>query len=174
MLRDTYSLTEFVNADTIAQGLSAYNPEGVAFEAGRVMLKRVHDLAEQRTTFAFETTLSSRSYAAWIRGLRQSGYVFNLLFLWLDSPELAIQRVEGRVRRGGHDVPEHVIRRRYFKGTRNFFTLYRSLAESWGVYDNSDFGNPQLMAQGSGDNIQEVFLREAWRQFVRQADESRT
>jgi len=174
MLRDAYGVAEFVNADTIARGLSAFNPEGVAFEAGRVMLNRLRDLAEQRATFAFETTLSSRTYARWISNLRQRGYIFNIMFLWLNSPELAVQRVGERVRMGGHDIPEDVIRRRYFKGIRNFIHLYQLLAESWGVYDNSSRGNPRFMAQGSRTNTTKIFLDEEWQKFLEQANESRT
>src|SRR3712207_6585578 len=115
MLRDAYGVTEFVNADTIAQGLSAFSPEAAAFDAGRIMLKRLRDLAARRVNFAFETTLASRSYAAWVSGLRARGYEFNLMLLWLRSPELAVERVRQRVRAGGHNIPESVIRRRYFK-----------------------------------------------------------
>ena len=174
MLRDTYGLEDFVNADTIAQGLSAFAPESVAFEAGRVMLKRLHGLAKQRVSFAFETTLSSRSYAPWIAGMRQQGYESNLMFFWLRSSELAVQRVRGRVRMGGHNVPESVIRRRYIKGVRNFFDLYQALADSWGVYDNSSPGEPKFVAKGSGSSVTEIFIEDTWQQLVRQVNESRT
>jgi predicted ABC-type ATPase len=126
LLRDTFGLLEYVNADTIALGLSAFNSEGVAFEAGRVMLRRLHEIAKQRESFAFESTLASRSYVSWISELRQQGYDFHLLFLWLRSIELAIQRVEERVRLGGPDIPKEVIRRRYRNGLHNFSKLYRA------------------------------------------------
>ncbi len=174
LLRDTFGLMEYINADTIAQGLSAFAPESVAFEAGRVMLRRLHDLAKQRGSFAFETTLASRFYAPWIAGLRQRGYGFNLMFLWLRSSELAVQRVRGRVRMGGHNVPESVIRRRYIKGVRNFFDLYQALADSWGVYDNSSPGEPKFVAKGSGSSVTEIFIEDTWQQLVRQVNESRT
>ena len=112
LLRDTLKIREYVNADPIALGLSGFDPGGVAFEAGRVMLKRLHELASQKRTFAFETTLAARHNAGWINGLRSAGYSFQLIFLWLRSPELAINRVQERVRSGGHDVPEKIIRRR--------------------------------------------------------------
>src|SRR5829696_8192436 len=116
LIRDEYGLIEYVNADTIALGLTAFNPESVAFEAGRVMLKRLRALAGQDVDFAFETTLATRSYAGWIRTLRQKNYEFHLIYLWLNTVELAIERVRERVRGGGHNVPDEVVRRRYGKG----------------------------------------------------------
>lgn len=174
MLHHAYGLTEFVNADTIARGLSAYAPESVAFEAGRIMLRRLRDLANRRVNFAFETTLATRSYASWVRGLRRDGYEFNLMFLWLRSPELSVQRVRERVRAGGHDVPEEVIRRRYQKGLRNFFNLYQALSNSWAVYDNSSPGNPRVIAKGDEGGPTYIPEKDDWRLFVRQGNESAT
>src|ERR687889_2455039 len=124
LLRDAFGLNEFVNADTIALGLSAFSPESVTFEAGRIMLARLGDLARARRNFAFETTLATRSYAAFVAGLRREGYEFQLLYLYLRSAELAVERVRSRVRLGGHNVPAAVVRRRYESGARNFLTLY--------------------------------------------------
>jgi predicted ABC-type ATPase len=138
----------FVNADVIAQGLSAFAPERVAVQAGRIMLERIEELARQRETFAFETTLSGRSYAPWIARLRGEGYTVALLFLWLPSPEEAQARVLERVRLGGHDIPPETIRRRYRAGLRNFFRLYRPLADRWQLYDNSQLSGPRLLAAG--------------------------
>src|SRR6266571_1131293 len=121
LLRDKLGLLEYVNADPIALGLSGFDPGSVAFEAGRVMLNRLHDLAEQRKTFAFESTLAARSYIRWIKRLCGAGYNFQLMFLWLRSADLAGQRVRERVRAGGHDVAEEVIRRRYVSGLRKFW-----------------------------------------------------
>jgi predicted ABC-type ATPase len=121
-------VNEFVNADAIAQGLSSFAPEEVAIEAGRVMLHRLEELAAQRVSFAFETTLASRSFAPKLRNLQGNGYEFHLFFLWLPSPEMAIARVADRVRAGGHNVPEPTIRRRYAAGLRNLRTLYLPLA----------------------------------------------
>jgi predicted ABC-type ATPase len=171
LLRDEYGLLEFVNADAIAHGLSAFNPQSVAFEAGRVMLKRLRDLALRGESFAFETTLSSRSYAPWISGLRRQGYEFNLMFLWLRSPELAVERVRARVRAGGRDVPEGVIRRRYVKGVRNFFGLYQPLSDSWGVYDNSSRDEPRLLAQGVGKTVSRILVENVWQEFEGQTNE---
>lgn len=120
LLRDTLLVNEYVNADVIAQGLSAFAPESAALRAGRVMLGRLHELAEARRTFAFETTLASRSFAPWLARQKRSGYLVNLVFLYLSSPELARERVAARVRLGGHDIPEKTVERRYTAGLRNF------------------------------------------------------
>jgi predicted ABC-type ATPase len=131
LLRDWLGLMEFVNADTIASGLSAFDPEKAAMEAGRVMIRRLRELAARRDNFAFETTLVTRSYAPWLNRLVSEGYRISLLFIRLDSPELAIERVRARVASGGHDIPEETVRRRYLSGVRNFFSLYQSLADSF-------------------------------------------
>ena len=164
LLRDTAGIVEFVNADTIAHGLSAFRPEAVAFEAGRVMLQRLKDLARRGEDFAFESTLATRSYAPWISELRKQGYAFRLFFLWLHSPDLAVERVRERVRLGGHDVPEDVVRRRYDAGLRNFSALYRPLADAWRVYDNSEPGEMPLVASGSGSTTT-VRDPDVWRQI---------
>ncbi|MEO7144633.1 MAG: zeta toxin family protein [Bryobacteraceae bacterium] len=139
---------EFVNADVIAQGLSAFNPEAASLEAGRVMLRRLRHLTDLRVNVAFESTLASRSFAPWIRRLRDTGYNFHLFYYWLPTPEMAIQRVAHRKRLGGHTVPEETIRRRYDAGLRNFFSLYSPIADHWTFYDNSEPANPILIARG--------------------------
>jgi predicted ABC-type ATPase len=165
LLRATFGVMEYVNADAIALGLSAFQPERVAFGAGRIMLQRLRALAARRTTFAFESTLATRSYAPWIRQLDRQGYAFHVLFLWLRSPELAVQRVRERVRMGGHDVPDAVIHRRYRHGIRNFHVLYRPLAESWSVYDNSVAHAPMLLATGTGTALPTIYQPELWHRF---------
>ncbi|HAZ49250.1 MAG TPA: Zeta toxin family protein [Cyanobacteria bacterium UBA11369] len=152
LLQATLGVTEFVNADAIALGLSGFAPERAAFRAGRIMIERLQQLANERVNFAFETTLATRSFAPWIANLRQTGYLFHLFFLWLPSPELAIARVQERVRLGGHDVPEETIRRRYHAGIRNFFHLYRPLADSWFFYDNANTEAPHLLAASEGES----------------------
>jgi predicted ABC-type ATPase len=123
LLRDTLHIPDFVNADTIAEGLSAFAPEDASFEAGRVMLGRLKELAEAKKEFAFETTLATRFYAEWIGRLKSDGYHANLVFLWLDTVDLAIERVAARVRSGGHSIPEETIRRRFDRGLNNLFEL---------------------------------------------------
>jgi predicted ABC-type ATPase len=157
LLRDKLGVREYVNADPIAQGLSGFDPASVAVKAGRVMLGRLHDLAQQRKTFAFESTLAARHYAGWIKKLRHNGYAFQLMFLWLRSADLAVQRVRERVQAGGHDVPEQVIRRRNAAGLRNFSKLYEPLADTWAVYDNSNLPDPMIIAQGGQGEEQNIF-----------------
>ena len=165
LLRDQLGVLEYVNADPIALGLSGFNPASVALQAGRVMLTRLHDLAEQRKTFAFETTLAAKHYAGWIKKLGNDGYALQLMFLWLQSPELAVQRVRERVNTGGHDVPEQVIRRRYAAGLRNFSKLYQLLANTWAVYDNSDSPNPIMIAQGGQGEGPRIIHADLWERF---------
>lgn len=162
LLQGTLGVHEFVNADVIAQGLSAFQPETAAFHAGRIMLERLHFLAKERVNFAFETTLSSRTFAPWIDGLRQKGYDCHSVFLWLPSPEFAIARVQERVRMGGHNVPEDIVRRRYRSGIRNFFNLYQPLTESWRFYNNSDPAGPRMIAAGSGKEVQIIEDLQIW------------
>jgi predicted ABC-type ATPase len=130
LIRDHFGVLEYVNADVIAQGLSGFNSEAVAFQAGRLMLRRVDQLTAQRTNFAIETTLASRSLLPRLRQMQSVGYQTHLLFLWLPSPDLAISRVALRVRQGGHDVPANVIRRRFRRGLSNLVHLYLPCMDS--------------------------------------------
>jgi predicted ABC-type ATPase len=165
LLRDQLGVLEYVNADPIAQGLSGFDPASVAVKAGRVMLSRLHHLAEQRKTFAFESTLAAKHYAGWVKKLRDGGYAFQLMFLWLRSANLAVQRVRERVQAGGHHVPEQVIRRRYAAGVRNFSKLYQPLANTWAVYDNSDSPSPLMIAQGGQDDSPSIIHADLWESF---------
>ena len=151
LLKGTLKVTEFVNADLIAQGLSGFQPEGAVFHAGRVMLERIHYLAKKGVDFAFETTLASRTFAPWINDLRKTGYDFHLVFLWLPMRILLLPALLSESAWGGHNVPEETIRRRYHTGIRNFFRLYRPLSDTWFFYDNSGVGNPRLLAYGEKD-----------------------
>lgn len=146
LLKDTAHIKDFVNADIIAQGLSAFQPEKAAIQAGRIMLKHIKTLANERIDFAFETTLASRTFANWIKQLKKQEYRFHLVFLWLRNVELAISRVSDRIKMGGHSVPEETIRRRYDVGLRNFFNLYCPVADSWQLYDNSEVDGLALIA----------------------------
>jgi len=165
LLRDRYEIKEYVNADAIALGLSAFDPDKAAFEAGRIMLKRLDFLAKQKVSFAFETTLSSRSYARWIKDLRKDGYKMHLLYLWLQSPELALERVKERVRLGGHNIEKEIVHRRYYNGIKNFFELYQQLANTWAVYDNSNSYQAELIAIGSQSIIDNINNPELWERF---------
>jgi predicted ABC-type ATPase len=136
---------EFVNADLIAAGLSPFNPEGRAIQAGRLMLERVEALARTRVDFGFETTLAGRGYTSLLRRLKDSGYRVHLFFLWLPSVEMALARVRDRVLAGGHSVPEEVVRRRFSRGLANLFQLYAPLLDSWLVFDNAE-EQPRIVA----------------------------
>jgi predicted ABC-type ATPase len=170
LLRDAFGVNEFVNADVLSAGLSAYNPKAVDFQAGRLMVRRLGELAGERRSFGFETTLASRSYAAWLKTLAAGGYIVSVLYVWVGSPELAVQRVRQRVREGGHDVAEHVVRRRYYRGARNFFRLYMPLAEHWAVWDNSGNERPQQIAVKTGKEPAEIIVPERWSRFQKVAE----
>lgn len=150
LVRDLLGVKHFVNADTIARGLSAFDVESAAFQAGRIMLERLEGLAASGADFAFETTLASRTFAARIKGQRECGYHVHLAYVWSPCPELNVARVAGRVRAGGHDIPLDVIRRRYTGSLRNFFELYLPLVDSWSVYDNGSGQAVRLIAEGGG------------------------
>ncbi len=162
LLRDKLGVSEFVNADTLAQGLSAFSPETAAISAGKIMLLRLNELAESKKDFAFETTLSTRSFVPRLQEMRENGYEFSLFFLWLVSSELAVLRVAERVRRGGHNIPIEVIERRYEKGLQNFFRLYQPIADSWYFYDNSDIYDLSLIAKGKSRKVEKVFNEKLW------------
>ncbi len=138
VLPDLLQCREFVNADEIAKGLSPFNPESVAIEAGKLMLQRINLLLSQHKTFAIETTLATRSYASTIIRAQAEGYCVVLLFFWLASPEMAIERVAKRVKEGGHNIPTETIIRRYWLGLQNFFNIFSPLVDSWMFFDNVD------------------------------------
>ena len=162
LVRDLLEIREFVNADAIAHGMSAFDPDAASIAAGRAMLARLHQLAEERRDFAFESTLASRTFAPWISELRASGYSFALVFLWLPSPEIAIARVARRVAAGGHSVPAATIRRRFDRGLANFFRLYQTLADQWFAYDNNLIGRPRAIARGRFAHETEIFDEAIW------------
>ncbi|SRR5579883_173859 len=171
LLKEALQVSHFVNADTIAAGLSAFAPEKVAIQAGRAMLERIHVLANERENFAFETTLASRSFAPWIADLRKHGYFFHLTFLLLDDPDLAVSRVAERVKLGGHFVPEETIRRRYKAGLSNFFNLYAPIADSWQMYDNTEIGNLLPIASKINNQV-EIQNSLIWQNLVERYHET--
>ncbi|MEH2123862.1 zeta toxin family protein [Nostoc sp.] len=137
---------EYVNADAIAAGLSPLNPDSMAIEAGRLMIMRLRTLSNSGSDFAFETTLAARSFAPFIIGCRAKGYTINLIYFWLQSVDLAVERVAARVASGGHSIPEDVIRRRYQQGRKNLISLYLPLCDRWIMYDNSN-NDTRLVAE---------------------------
>ncbi|MDH7462642.1 zeta toxin family protein [Chitinophagaceae bacterium 26-R-25] len=144
ILPEMLNIKEFVNADEIAKGLSPFNQEGVALEAGRIMLHRINELLTENKSFAFETTLSTKSYKNKIREAKERGYGVVLLFFYLDSVELAKQRVKTRVSEGGHNIEPDVIERRYIGGIRNLFDIYIEIVDRAFIFDNSN-GEPELI-----------------------------
>lgn len=167
LLQEALAVVEFVNADTIASGLSAFRPDSVAIGAGRLMLARLRALAEARADFAFETTLASRTFAPWLKRLQASGYRVHLAYLSLPDADLAVARVAERVRQGGHGTPEAVVRRRFTAGLRNFFGFYRSIADTWQMFDNSAPSGPRLIASGRTAEAPDVHDVEAWAELAR-------
>lgn len=148
---------EFVNADEIAKGLSPFQPDKVAIEAGRIMLSRIKDLINYNVDFAFETTLATK-YVHFIRKAQSKGYMVTLVYFWLNSPELAIERVKTRVISGGHSIPEDVIRRRYSAGINNLSKLYLPICDYWLIIDNS---RPpfQIIAEGFKLKILKLIIK---------------
>ena len=151
ILPEIIECKEFVNADEIAKGLSPFQPETVSFEAGRIMINRINDLLEENENFAFETTLSTRSYKNKVLKAKEQGYTVTLLFFWLNNIELAKERVKTRVKEGGHNIPEDVIERRYLKGIYNLFDIYLPIVDSALIFDNS-YGKHELIAHKIGDD----------------------
>ncbi len=163
LLRDELQVMEFVNADQIAQGLSAFRAEAHAIQAGRIMLEQLRKLVSANESFAFESTLASRSFAPWIREIRhESGYKFRLVYLCLPNVELNLERVHSRVDLGGHDVPEETIRRRFYRSVRNLFELYLPLADEWEVFDNTERDQLKLIAFGKNENEPEIVEADLW------------
>ncbi|WP_300695768.1 zeta toxin family protein [uncultured Bacteroides sp.] len=151
VLPDVLQCKEFVNADEIARGLSPFNPEGMAIEAGRLMLQRIDGLLKNQENFSIETTLATRSYTRLIHRAQEQGYKVSLIYFWLSSPDLAIQRVAQRVRNGGHDIPQDVVIRRYQAGINNFFNIYMSNVDYWLLADNSN--TPRVIVAEGGRGV---------------------
>lgn len=156
ILPEMLNCKEFVNADSIAAGLSPFNPESVAIEAGRLMLSRIHELMKAGVDFAFETTLATRSYVSLVKAAQDAGYKVALLFIWIDSPATAIQRVAERVVKGGHDIPSEVIERRYYRGLFNLLNLYIPICDTWMVVNNEAI-TPEPIAEG-GLNVENIII----------------
>jgi predicted ABC-type ATPase len=161
---------EYVNADLIASGLSAFQPESVAIQAGRIMLERLDLLANSGVNFAFETTLAARSFAPFLRKCQVQGYQVNLIYVWLDTPELAIERVQQRVLAGGHAIPVEIIRHRYDRGRKNLVDLYLKLCDNWIIYDNSQ-SIPRLVATFSLNEQLVLFEPTIWKTIIRREND---
>lgn len=164
-LPDYVKCPNFVNADLIAQGLAPFGPQAAAIKAGKLVLQQIHDYANRGIDFAFETTLSGKSYANLLAGLKNRDYALHLFFLWVPSSELAIARIKDRVAEGGHPVPAEDVRRRFVRGLRNFFKMYESVLDSWMLFDNSK-AKPVLIAKRRNGG-REVFDQELFETIQR-------
>lgn len=147
VLPEILKVKEFVNADEIARGLSPFNPEGMAIEAGRLMLLRIDELLLKGWDFAIETTLATRSYSRLVQRAQAMGYTVHLMFFWLNSVNLAEERVETRVQLGGHNIAKDIIKRRYHLGLHNLFEVFIPIVDEWMIVDNSDLPR-EMVAEG--------------------------
>ena len=144
-LPDYANCFEFVNVDLIASGLSPFDPERAALKAGRIMLEQIHSLAGRGLDFGFETTLSGKTYVRLLQEMKKRGFLIHIFFLWINDVELGLERIKLRVRNGGHAIPEGTVRRRFGRSLANFLSVYRPLADSWTIFDNT--GNvPEMIA----------------------------
>lgn len=137
VLPDILKCRDYVNADEIAKGLSPFDPSAVAFVAGRLMLTRISLLMKERKSFAIETTLATGTYRHLVNRAHAEGYQVILIFFWLPSPEMAVERVAKRVSEGGHNIPSDVVYRRYYKGLENLFDVFMPIVDAWMIFDNS-------------------------------------
>ncbi|MBS1572691.1 MAG: zeta toxin family protein [Bacteroidetes bacterium] len=153
ILPEILECKEFVNADEIAKGLSPFQPEKVAFEAGRIMLNRIDELFKNEENFAFETTLATKTYKQKIQFAKQNGYNTTLLFFWLRNSELAKERVKIRVSEGGHNIPKDVIERRYLNEIKNLFDIYLEIVDQVLIFDNSEGKHILIAEKNIGEDI---------------------
>lgn len=172
LLPDVLDCREFVNADEIARGLSPFQPEKVAMEAGRIMLRRVDELLSRGETFALETTLATKLYQQKIRIAQQQGYTVVLLYFWLSSPQLAQERVKTRVSEGGHYIAPDVIERRYWQGLSLLFANYLPLVNRALLFNNSS-GKPILLANKSAEGL-EISNSHLYQQLLNQYESRKT
>lgn len=158
ILPEMLGCKEFVNSDEIAKGLSPFNADSiaVAVEASRIMYKRIRELIAADKTFALETTLASRSIAKLLKGAQEKGYYVTLLYFWLNTPDLAVERVKNRVAAGGHNVTEVTVRRRYDAGIHNLFELYLPICDYWMITDNS-LSPMEIIAKGFKNQKREIY-----------------
>lgn len=172
ILPEILNCREFVNADNIAAGLSPFDPDGVAMEAGRIMLQRIGQLLAEKADFAFETTLAAKSYVPMINDARQAGYEATLLFFWLSSPAVAKERVLKRVQAGGHSIPAYTIERRFFAGLYNLLHLYIPICDNWLIINNLN-QQSELIANGTIKGEKTINNSDIWDIILRQSTHGR-
>jgi predicted ABC-type ATPase len=168
-LPDFVKCRQFLNADLIAAGLSPFAPESQNLRAGRLLLERIRELAEQSADFGFETTLAGRTYVKLLTNMKASGYRVVMFFLWLPNADMAVARVENRVKEGGHGVPRVDIRRRYESGVRNVFRLYRPILDSWWLLDGSRLPPSVIAVEEAGRLV--VKRKPLYRRIEQQTEE---
>ncbi len=170
VLPEALSLVEFLNADEIAKGLSPLNPGSVDIQAGRLLLERANHFLQKGTPFGFESTLAASTPIKLMKAAKVKGYQVVLLYFWLSSPQLAMERVRERVNKGGHNIPEAVIMRRYNRSIQNLTANYIPLADVWMVFDNSN-DNPALIAEGEQESAMiHVYNDSIWQQLMKGAE----
>ena len=163
ILPEILDCNEFVNADEIARGLSPFRPENAGIQAGRLMLQRIKSLINKGQDFAFETTLSTKSYKNLVEDAKTKGYSVTLIFFYLSSQDLAVKRVETRVKEGGHNIPEKIIRRRYENGLKNFFNIFRPIVDEWLFIENS--GEPYKLIAQKKQSDEKVYIDKIWNEL---------
>lgn len=161
VLPDILNCREFVNADEIARGLSPFQPETVALQAGRIMLERIQELMHEAVDFAVETTLATKTYVGLVKEAQAKGYTVLLVYFWLNSPQLAADRVRKRVAEGGHNIPPDVIARRYQRGVEQLMRHFVYITNEWLVFDNSVNPRDKIAEGGLGKNT-EIYSAEKW------------
>lgn len=160
--------SNFINADLIARGLSPFDVDMAALQAGRIFLKNINYHMEHKSDFGFETTLSGIGYVRLLEQLRKKGYYINLYFLWIPTVSLALKRIAERVRHGGHIVPPDIVRRRYLKGIRNLFEIYMHLTDYCAIFDNCST-EPVLVFERM-NTIKKIILPETFINILRQSE----
>jgi predicted ABC-type ATPase len=166
ILPDLLNCKEFVNADEIARGLSPFNPEKASIQAGRIMLERINALLKKGIDFAFETTLSTRSYTKLIKEAQAKGYVVTLIYFWLNTVDLAIERVKIRVAAGGHNIPIETIKRRYLLGIDNLSKLFLPISDYWLIIDNSNIPY-KIIAEGTKKRSIDIYDKKLYNKIIK-------
>jgi predicted ABC-type ATPase len=170
LVHEMAGIDRYINADAIARGLSPFEPDKSAITAGRMMLEHIDELSRSRRNFALETTLSGVRLASRLAVLQELGYRVHLIYLWLPSPTVAIQRVEERVMLGGHSIAPDVITRRFHRSLRNLMGIYIPMSDAWRIYDNSA-PSLRLIAHGLREQGHQVIDKPKWMSIHRYADE---
>lgn len=170
MISNIAMLDEFINADEIARGLAPMHPESMSLTASKLMLKRLKELICSGKNFVFETTGSGTNYIKHLKEAQVKGYEVNLMFLWLPSPDLAVERVARRVKQGGHNVPEDTIRRRYYNGLKNLVHYYLPLVDKALVLDNSIAGLNKIIASKHAFNNLKIEEPITWKKILEEAN----